>query len=654
MKKIIDKIDEGDEETRSRDIVAENIAQLKAVFPEAFTEGKIDFDVLKQLVGDVVDESDEKYGLNWHGKRRARQLALTPSTGTLRPCPEDSVEWDTTQNLMIEGDNLEVLKLLQKSYAGKVKLIYIDPPYNTGRDFVYPDDFHDGIKNYLEITGQAEGGKKISSNTEASGRFHTDWLNMLYPRLKLARNLLRVDGSIFISIDEKELQNLRFICNEVFGEECFVASITVLCNPKGRSQDKYFATNHEYVVVYSKSPLPKGFFAIAKEEDQIEAEYPDEDEGGKFRALELRNTHREFGKHNRRNLFYPLYVGAEGEVFLDNADGRYEILPVWDDGFEGCWTWDRAKAERDLHLLVGQQVSGRWKVYRKSYASGADRMLKTILIDRLFYTERGQKEFNRLFATKAKLFQSPKSPFLLAQLIQTATGDTDIILDFFAGSGSAGHAVMHQNVLDGASRRYILVQLPEHLDPDNKEQKAAADFCNDLGKPLIITELTKERLRRAAKNITDENPDFSGDRGFRVFKLDTSNIRPWEPDRDDLEQTLLDNIDHIQTGRTDRDVLYELLLKFGLDLCVAIENRSIANKVVYAIGAGTLLVCLDEVIAGDEVEALAVGIAEWHEHLAPAGDCTVVFRDSAFPDDVAKANLAAILQQRGIEDVRSL
>ena len=242
-----------DPETQSPDIVAENIEQLQTLFPEAFTEGRLDFDVLKQLLGGLVDEREEKYGLNWHGKRRARQLALTPSTGTLRPCPEDSVDWDTTRNLMIEGDNLEVLKLLQKSYSGKVKLIYIDPPYNTGKDFVYHDNFQDNIRNYLELTGQVDGnGNKISSNTEASGRFHTDWLNMMYPRLKLARNLLREDGVIFISIDDNEVDNLRLACKEVFGEETFCAQF--VWNTEGNTDNQYeVKVNHEYILAYYKS-----------------------------------------------------------------------------------------------------------------------------------------------------------------------------------------------------------------------------------------------------------------------------------------------------------------------------------------------------------------------------------------------------------------
>lgn len=648
------KLNANDPEAQSADIVADNLSQMQTLFPEAFSEGKVQFDVLRQLLGGAVDEADEKYGLNWHGKRRARQIALTPSTGTLRPCPDESVDWDATHNLMIEGDNLEVLKLLQKSYAGEVKLIYIDPPYNTGKDFVYPDNFRDSIENYLELTGQVEGGAKMAANTETSGRFHTDWLNMMYPRLKLARALLKKDGVIFISIDEKELQNLRFVCNEIFGEECFVAVITVLCNPKGRSQDKYFATNHEYVVAYSKTPLPKGFFAIAKEEEQIEAEYTEEDDGGKYRLLELRNTHREFGKHNRKNLFYPFYVNADGEVSLEPSVELNKIFPLWDDGYEGCWTWDKLKVEKDIALLVAKMVNGRWKVYRKSYASGADRMLKTILIDKSFYTERGQKVFNKLFDTKAKLFQSPKSPYLLSQLFHTATTEDDLILDFFAGAGTTGHAVMLQNAVDSAKRRFILVQLPEPLDAANKDQKTAAEYCARLGKKATIAELTKERLRRAASQIKSDDTSFGGDVGFRVFKLDSSNIRVWNPDRENLAQTLLDHHEHILEGRTEDDIVYELLLKLGIDLCTPMESKTVAGKTVRAVGGGVLMLCLAEKIASKEVEALATGILAWHRELAPAGDSTVVFRDSAFADDVAKTNMAAILAQNGLENVRSL
>ncbi len=407
-------------------------------------------------------------------------------------------------------------------------------------------------------------------------------------------------------------------------------------------------------MIYSKRPLPKGAFAIAKEDDQIEAEYPEEDDGGKYRLLELRNTHREFGKHNRKNLFYPFYVNDDGEVFLEKEEGFHKVTPLWDDGFEGCWTWDSNKAKKDGDFLFAKEVYGRWKIYRKSYANGADRMLKTILLDKSYYTERGQKVFNALFGTKAKLFQSPKSPYLLAQLFQTVTSDSDLILDFFAGSGTAGHAVLEQNQSDEGTRRYILVQLPEPLDPENKEQKNSATFCDKISKPRNIAELTKERLRRAARKIKDENPLFPGDLGFRVFKLDSSNINTWEPDRNDLETTLFNSVEHLKADRGEADILYELLLKLGLDLCVPIEKRTFAGKEVHSVGGGVLLVCLATHITRDEVEPLAQGIVAWHKELAPAGETTSVFRDSAFADDVAKTNLAAILQQHGLEIIRSL
>ena len=281
-------------------------------------------------------------------------------------------------------------------------------------------------------------------------------------------------------------------------------------------------------------------------------------------------------------------------------------------------------------------------------------MLKTILTDKLYYTERGQKEFNNLFGTKEKLFQSPKSPYLLEQLFRTVTKEGGLILDFFAGSGTTGHAVMQLNAADGGNRRYILVQLPDPLDPKNNDQKNAAEFCDRLDRPRNIAELTKERLRRAAKKIKDENPLFTGDLGFRVFKLNTSNIRTWEPNSDDIEQTLLDSIDHIKPDRSQDDILYELLLKLGLDLCVPIKTQTIAGKTVRSIGAGALIACLDENITQEEVDSLAIGIAEWHKQLESTGDATVIFRDSAFEDDVTKTNLAAILEQYGLGNVRSL
>ena len=659
------KIDITSAESRSADLVAQNIEKLKALFPELITEGQngaaINVDVLKALVGDAtVTDAEEKYGLNWHGKRRARQLALTPSTGTLRPCPEDSVDWDTTQNLMIEGDNLEVLKLLQKSYAGKVKLNYIDPPYNTGNDFVYPDDFKDGIKNYLELTGQVEDGTKISSNTESSGRFHTDWLNMMYPRLKLARALLREDGLLVISIDDTELDNVKKIGLEIFGEECFVAVLSVLVNPRGRHLDKYFAKTHDNVIVFVKNPDVEGSITGMAKDGAMLEEYNKTDDRGRYRELGLRNRNQAFNPITRPTLYFPLYINPTTGAVALKEDNEFteEVWPIAPDGVKTCWTWSQEKVRADGALLTASRMTdGSWRVFRKDYLNGEDgevasTLAKSIWLDKEFNNDYGRKAVKDLFGSAVMDF--PKSPFLIQRVVDIATGNDDIVMDFFAGSGTTGHAVVAQNAADGGSRRYILVQLPEPVARENKEQKVAADFCDQLGKPRNIVELTKERLRRAAKKIKADHPDWQGDTGFRVFKLDTSSIRAWNPKPADLESELFAHQDHIVQGRTEADILYELLLKLGLDLCVPIEQREVAGKTVHSVGGGVLMACLAPTITYEDVEPLAQGIVAWHKELAPAGDTTCVFRDSAFADDVAKTNLAAILQQHGIKNVRSL
>jgi adenine-specific DNA-methyltransferase len=637
---------------QSADIVAENIDQLKALFPEAFTEGKVDFDVLKQLLGGAVDEREEKFGLNWHGKKAARQIALTLSTGTLRPCPEDSVDWDTTKNLMIEGDNLEVLKLLQKPFSGKVKMIYIDPPYNTGKDFVYPDNFQDNIKNYLELTGQVEGGKKISSNTDASGRFHTDWLNMMYPRLKLARNLMSEDGVIFISIDSTEVANLRFICNEVFGEECFVIDL-IWRKRDGAPNDRTIGSVHEHILVYGKSVSSTSTRSLAEDtlnlmprSEKADAEYqifrePDgPDPRDRFRKIDT--TANAKGGRDVASLHYG----------IQNPYTKQIVYPR--DGT--CWRHSEAEMkqlQQDRRLYWGVTGTATTPM-RKLFMSEAKQGMSTpsILPD-MPLNQHAARELEVLFGQKS-VFDTPKPVDLLKLLTHLGSNSNDIVLDFFAGSGSLAEAVMSRNAEDNSQRRYVIVQLPEPLDPNNNDQKISTDFCKQIGKPFTIAELTKERLRRAGKKIKEENQLFPGDLGFRVFKLDSSNIRTWDPDRDNLEQTLLDNLEHIKPGRSESDILYELLLKLGLDLCVAIETRTVASKTVHSIGAGVLVTCLAESITREEVESLALGIIAWHKELAPAGDTTCVFRDSAFADDVAKSNLSAILSQHGIENVRSL
>ena len=664
------KLIANDPETHSADIVAENIEHLKALFPEAFTEGKIDFEELKQLLGGEVDEREEKYGLNWHGKRQARQLALTPSTGTLRPCPEESVDWDTTQNLMIEGDNLEVLKLLQKSYAGKVKLIYIDPPYNTGKDFVYPDDFRNGIKNYLELTGQIDGeSRKLSSNMETSGRFHTDWLNMMYPRLKLARNLLQRDGAIFASIDETEHIRLRMAMDEIFGQENFIADMVWAAGRKNDS--KLISVSHEYIVCYARDhghlseqktlwrQRKKGLEDIYAHYEKLKRQHGDDcaaitqDLKRWYRDLpdsHPAKAHRHYSQVDRRGIYFPDNISWPG-----GGGPKYEVLhpvtkkPVMVPS-RGWMTSDPQKMNRwiDEDLVhFGQDETSVPCI--KSYLK--DREHQTPYS--VFYQD-GRAASKRLRALMdAPCFDYPKDEQVLQEIVGMMTAEDDICVDFFAGSGTFYHSVIAQNALDGRKRRCFLIQLPEGLDPDTKEQKIAAAYCDAIGKPRILTELTKERLRRAANKVKDENPTFTGDLGFRVFKLDSSNIRAWEPD-DDIEGTLLDSIDHIKPNRSQDDILYELLLKLGLDLCVPIETRTIAGKAVHSIGTRTLIACLDEHIDREEVDSLALCIAEWHNQLESEGDTTVIFRDSAFEDDVAKTNMAAILEQHGLGNVRSL
>jgi adenine-specific DNA-methyltransferase len=617
-----------DPETHSADIVAGNIEQLKALFPDAFTEGKVEFDVLKQLLGGAVEEREEKYGLSWHGKRRARQLALTPSTGTLRPCPKDSVDWETTQNLVIEGDNLEVLKLLQKSYASQVKLIYIDPPYNTGKDFVYQDNFHDNIKNYLELTGQVEGGRKISSNTEASGRFHTDWLNMMYPRLKLARSLMRGDGAIFITIADQELHNLRAAMDEVFGPENFVATVIWHKMDSPKNTAIHFSEDHDYVLVYAKEAETWRPNGLERTEEMV-ARYknPDSDPRGPWLLSDL--AARNFYGQGR----YPITTKT-GRIIAGPPAGSYWRVSAEKFG----------ELDRDNRIWWGESGDNR---------PGIKRFLSEVrkgVVPQTYWawkdvgsTRNAKQELSQLMgATSGEdLFITPKPTRLIERMLQigTSVGECDIVLDFFAGSGTSGHATLLANAKDNGDRRYILVQLPEPT--------------GDLKRPTIA-ELTKERLRRASKRIKDESPLFAGDLGFRVFKLDSTNIRAWDPNRDDLDGSLQMSVDHLKRDRTEADIVYELLLKLGLDLCVPIEKRVMTSKDVYSIGGGVLLACLAEKIARDEVEPLAQGIIDWHKALAPAGDTVCVFRDSAFADDVAKTNLAAILQQHGLTTVRSL
>jgi len=650
------KLTEGDPETKSPDLIAENVAKLKALFPEIVTEGSegtsVNVDVLKSLVGDqTVSDMEEKYGLTWHGKRRARQLALTPSTGTLRPCPEESVDWDRTQNLMIEGDNLEVLKLLQKSYGRRVKAIYIDPPYNTGRNIIYPNDYTDGIRTYLEVTGQIDGEQRLTSNPETGGRFHSNWLSMIYPRLLAAKSLLRPDGVLFCTIDENEHATLSVIMKGVFPEGAYEhAYVTIVHNPRGQ-QGKNISYVHENAIIVYPADQRKYLADVAKEEVD---------------ARNLRDSGTESDRTDARTCFYPIIVSggrivAIGDVPSDDfhpescnvrrLDGSIEVWPMTDGGDEKKWRYSKDSVGSILEKLEPKQGRESFQIIFNKDAGTMRSVWQSAKYDS---SEYGTKLVESLIGGAG--FTFPKSLWAVRDALRIMTDDDPeaIILDFFAGSGTTGHALWEANKEIGGNRRFILVQLPEPLDPTNKDQKVAAEFCDSLKKPRNIAELTKERLRRAAKKIKEENPLFAGDLGFRVFKLDSTNIREWEPKREDLPQTLEQAVEHLKTDRSEADILYELLLKLGLDLCVPIEKRSIAGKDVHAIGGGVLIACLAEKITLAEVEKLGLGIVEWHKALAPAGDTTCVFRDSAFADDVAKTNIAAILEQNGIVNVRSL
>jgi adenine-specific DNA-methyltransferase len=544
---------------------------------------------------------------------------------------------------MIEGDNLEVLKLLQKSYAGKVKLIYIDPPYNTGKDFVYPDNFQDNIKNYLELTGQTgEGGKKLSSNTEASGRFHTDWLNMMLPRLKLARNLLCSDGLLVISIDDGEVKNLRAVCDDIFGEENFLTQVVWQKIHSTKNDAKYFSESHEYLLIYARCAEVTSIRLLPRTEE-MDARFanPDEDPRGLWASADL-------VANEERSEGYFDVTGPTGKVF-NVPQGKHWLYAKG--------TMLRLVNEGRIWFGKNGDAFPRLKRYLTEIQQG--RKCDTIwLTKEVGSNQESKREVNALF-DGSECFNNPKPVRLISRCLEVGTDKDAIVMDFYAGSGTTGHAAIAQNAVDGGARKYILVQLPEPLDPDNKEQKTAAEFCDKLGKPRTIAELTKERLRRAGKKIREENPLFTGDLGFRVFKLDSTNIREWDPNRENLAGSLEASVEHLKNDRTEQDILFELLLKLGLDLCVPIETKKIegAKKQaheVHSIGGGSLLVCLSTAIPQADVEPLALSLVAWHKALKPAGETTVVFRDSAFADDVAKTNLAKILEQHGLETVRSL
>lgn len=636
---------------KSKDLINENIEKLKEIFPEVFSEDKIDFSKLEEELGFFKEKSDERYNFTWNGKSEAKKIALTPSTGTLRPCKVESKDWDKTQNLYIEGDNLEVLKLLQKSYHKKVKMIYIDPPYNTGKDFVYKDNFRDNIKNYLEITGQVDNdGNKLSTNSETSGRYHSDWLNMMYPRLKLARNLLKDDGVIFISIDDNEVANLRKLCDEIFGEDNIIAQIANINNPKGRSDDKFIATSHEYILLVAKNKtnLELGGF---EPEDNILKRYNKVDSKGKqYREIDLRKTGDSDRREDRPQMFYYfIYDQINKNLRVSNTNNFEEqeilIKPIKDDGSDGRWRWGFDTAVNNIDSLEVKYMPNRkiWGIIEKDYLSNREAVKPTSSWTfKDVNSERGSEQFIDLGFAK-ELFAKPKPIGTLIRLLTIGIKEQNqdnIILDFFSGSATTAHAVMKLNSEDDGSRKFICVQLPEATDEKSEAYKAG--YKN-------ICEIGKERIRRAGEKVKTESGKTELDIGFKVLKLDSSNIKSWDSDFENLETNLLDAVENIKSDRNEEDLLYEILLKYGLDLTLPIEEKEVNGKKVYNIGFGALIICLDNNISIDITDEIIAIKKEYDSEIT-----RVVFKDSGFKNATEKTNIIKTLNQNGIDEVVSV
>jgi len=651
---MVDKLD-----GMSMNIEAEARARLRSVFPECFVEGELDIDKLLTMCGEYITNDFEKYKFEWHGKGDSMKLAQMRSAACLRPAKDESVDFYTTQNLYIEGDNLEVLKLLQTAYFRQVKMIYIDPPYNTGHDFVYEDDFKDPLKRYLEVTSQA-----TKSNPETMGRFHTAWLNMMYPRLRLAANLLRDDGVIFISIDDGEVFNLKKVCDEVFGEENFVASVIWEKKYSPANDAKWLSDNHDYILIYAKQKeLWRPQLLPRNDEQNSRYTNRDNDPRGDWKAADMTV------KSYSAAYDYPITTPS-GRV-VNPSEGR-------------CWNTSKENFEKlvkDNRIWFGENGDNMPSV-KKFLSEVKDGVVPLTIwkYEDVGHNQEGRQELKKLFDDKG-YFDGPKPVRLLKRILHIAdTKDDDIILDFFSGSATTAHAVMQLNAEDGGNRKFICVQLPEVTDENSEAYKAG--YKN-------ICEIGKERIRRAGKKLKafamkdtyieeeiDENPDniqiewlekgktntathektirqtgiherldtTNLDVGFKVFKLDSSNLKLWDgiPVGVGNGQQYFDKIRNVIDGvKDDRpaiDVVYELMLKLGVPLTCEVEEKVIMDKTVYSADGDLLLFCLENDITAEFVEAMA--------DLAPA---KIIVAEMGFADDTAMANAHYILQDRGIE-----
>lgn len=629
----------------STNIVSQNIEKLKALFPTAFSEDRLIIEELQLLVGEYIEKDKEYYQMTWAGKARAQQEANKVSTGTLRPSKVESKYWEMTGNILIEGDNLEVLKLLQKAYSNKIKMIYIDPPYNTGKDFVYKDNYADNLGNYLALTGQTDkDGKKLSSNTDNDGRYHSNWLNMIYPRLKLAHNLLTEDGVIFVSIDDNEQANLKKVCDEIFGEENFVSVFCWEKKKKPSFLSRNLGNKFEYILVFAKNRNNTHEFSVELTTEG--KKYPFNNAGNGMQKLIFPAGSVKFQMPDQKIHPQDMSEGKiktylQSDLVIENGVNKSEFV------LEGEWRYSQNKLNE---IVENQEAIVISKIpFRPNHIKSGGEIKKmhnllTLAHYKIATNEDGDKEQAELLG--GNYFDYTKPAGLIKFLLRSFMYNDPhgLILDFFAGSGTTAHAVMALNAEDGGNRKCISVQLPEPIEEKSDAYKT-------------IAEITKERIRRAGELVIKEHADKEGieklDVGFRVFKLDSSNIHAWDTSLEKLQDQLdmfdAHDGDHIKADRTEEDVLFEILLKYGLELTLPIQEREIAGCRVHNIGFGTLYICLSNVITAE----VAQGIGEWQQEFGDA-KTSVIFKDAGFKDDQDKTNTVQTLRQFGIENVKSI
>lgn len=622
---------------QTADGVQDNISRIAELFPECITEvnnqmggvkRSIDFDKLRQLLSsDIVEGNEERYQFTWPDKRKAILAANAPINATLRPCPEESVDFDTTQNLYIEGDNLDVLKCLKETYLHKVKMIYIDPPYNTGNDFVYEDDFAESASEYLANSGQFdEQGNRLVTNTESNGRFHTDWLNMIYPRLKVARDLLTEDGVIFISIDDNEVENLKKVCNEIFGEQNFVGNI-IWQSRTSISNDDEISTNHNHTIIFSKNREKLSFGG----DDIDESDYsnPDNDPRGPWKLVPIDANH----------------VGGDTNYPIRNPKTGVDYYPP--NGRIWCYnksTLDSLMKDNRIKFGLTDDSSPKRKLFlNERKAKGDFKTPSSILLD-AGTTKTGTTEIMALFDNQ-KVFDYPKPTSLLTRLMQYGyVNNNDIVLDFFSGSGTTAHAFWKYEIIKEISAKFILVQLPEDLDKSllsastdaKKNIRNAIDLLDKIGKPHLLTEIAKERIRRAGAKIKAENPEKAQhlDTGFRVLKLDSSNMKDvfYSP-KETSQLELFKYVDNVKDDRTSEDLLFQVMLELGATLDSKIEESEVDGKIIFNVGDGYLVACFDQKVTDEVVTSIA--------KMQPT---YAVLRDTSLADDATATNFEQIFK----------